>query len=308
MKISRELKTGVAALLIIVLFVWGFNFLKNQSVYDNTRVFYVEYPDIQGLAANSPVTISGLNVGKVSNISFHPSKTGILIVRISLTNKIPFSKSSIAQIYSPDLLSGKSLKIILASDNDELAVEGDTLRGAIDLGLLGDLGNKLEPLESKIGNFITNTDSLMLGLTSLLDDENTKNLKLALENFKNLSYKVDRILENNNTKIDSVLSNANNAMLSFSQMMDSLNRADLGVTVIKLQTTLDSFNQILSSIESGNGTIGKLMKDEKLYDNLEAASKELEELLRDFKLHPKRYVNVSVFGKKGKPYEENKEE
>lgn len=307
MKISRELKTGVAAIIIIVLFIWGFNFLKNQSVYDSTRTFYIEYSDVQGLTSTSPVTISGLDVGKVSNISFHPEKKGILIVKISLTNNIEFSNNSVAQIYSPDLLSGKAVRIIMAGDN-EYALKGDTLRGGIDLGLLGDLGNQIGPLKSKVENFVSNTDSLILGFNKLLDDENQKNLKLSIENFKNLSLKVDGILENNNKKIDSVISSANSGMLAFSQMMDSLNQADLKATVFKLQNTLDNFNHLLDSIQSGHGTIGKLVNDERLYDNLAAASKELEELLRDFKLHPKRYVNVSVFGKKGKPYEETENE
>lgn len=308
LKISRELKTGLAAIIIIVLFVWGFNFLKNQSVYDSTRTFYIKYANIQGLTSTSLVNISGLDVGKVSNISFDPENKGILVVKISLTNNIKFSKNSIAQIYSPDLLSGKAIKIILAGDNDEYAISGDTLKGSIDLGLLGDLGNQIGPLKSKVENFVSSTDSLMLGLTELLDDENQKNLKSSLDNFKNISYKVDKILENNNNKIDSILSRANEGMVAFSQMMDSLNQADLKATVFKLQHTLDNFNQLLDSIQSGHGSLGKIVNDDKLYDNLEAASKELEELLRDFKLHPKRYVNVSVFGKKEKPYEENKSE
>ncbi len=308
MKISRELKTGVAAITIILLFVWGFNFLKNQSVYDSTRTFYVKYADVQGLTSSSPVTISGLTVGKVSNISFHPEKIGVLVVRISITNSIRFSKNSIAQIYSPNLLSGKSLRIIISGDRGEFAVVGDTLKGAIDLGFLGDIGNQIGPLRSKIENFVSNTDSLMLGLTKLLDDENQKNLKLSLENFKNISYKVDKILEINNNKIDSILSRANSGMLAFSQMMDSLNNANLKATVLKLEKTLTNFNQILDGIQSGTGTLGKLVNDDKLYDNLEAASKELEELLRDFKLNPKRYINVSVFGKKQKPYAENEDE
>ncbi|MCF6296890.1 MAG: MlaD family protein [Flavobacteriaceae bacterium] len=308
MKVSRELKTGVAAIVIIVLFVWGFNFLKNQSVYDTTRTFYVEYADVQGLIEGAPVTISGLSIGKVSNISFHPDKKGVLTVRLSITNNISFSNKSIVQIYSPDFLSGKSLRIILNNDNSELALDGDILRGTIDLGILDDLGNQVGPLTSKLEGFVTNTDSLMMGLTGLLDEENQKNLKLSLENFKNLSFKIDRLLESNNSKIDSVLGGANHAMLNLSKMMDSLNSAGLGVTVIKLQTTLSNLNKILDNVQNGDGTIGKLINDEKLYNNLEAASKELKELLHDFKLHPKRYVNVSVFGKKEKPYKKGKEE
>ena len=141
-------------------------------------------------------------------------KYGLIICALFIAN------NSIAQIYSPDLLSGKALKIILAGDESDYAMNGDTLKGGIDLGLLGDLGNQIGPLTSKVENFVSNTDSLMLGLTELLDDENQKNLKLSLENFKNISFKVDGILENNNNKIDSILSRANEGMLAFSQMMD----------------------------------------------------------------------------------------
>ena len=108
--------------------------------------------------------------------------------------------------------------------------------------------------------------------------------------------------------VDSLLIHTNASMRNLSEMTDSLKKADFAATVIKLQTTLDSFNSVLDSIQSGNGSIGKLMNDDALYNNLEAASKELEELLNDFKLHPKRYVNVSVFGKKAKEYEEKTDE
>ncbi len=312
---SRELKTGVIAILIIILVIWGYNFMKNQKVFDNSRTLYAEYQNVQGLVKSSPVTINGLIVGKVEKISFHPSKEGILVVNINFTDEIEFSTNSVAEIYSPDFISGKSLKIRIAYDDAPIAKNGDTLIGKFDSGILGTINEQIAPLQNKVESFIVNTDTVMYNLNSVLDIENQKNLKLSLKhmsatlaNFEKFSKSADKILAANNNKIDSILNNANVAMNSFAQMMDSLEKADLGATVKRLQVTLDGFNKLLDGIEQGNGSIGKLMKDDQLYINLENASKELEELLRDLKMHPKRYVNVSVFGKKEKPYVEEVKE
>lgn len=312
---SRELKTGVIAILIIILVIWGYNFMKNQKVFDNSRTLFAEYENVQGLVKSSPVTINGLIVGKIEKISFHPSKEGILVVNINFTDEIEFSTNSVAEIYSPDFISGKSLKIRIAYDDAPIAKNGDTLIGKFDSGILGTINEQIAPLQNKVESFIVNTDTVMYNLNSVLDIENQKNLKLSLKhmsatlaNFEKLSKSADKILAANNNKIDSILNNANIAMNSFAQMMDSLEKVDLGATVKRLQVTLDGFNKLLDGIEQGNGSIGKLMKDDQLYINLENASKELEELLRDLKLHPNRYVNVSVFGKKEKPYVEDVKE
>ena len=312
---SRELKTGIVAILIIVLIIWGYNFMKNQKVFDNSRTLYAEYHNVQGLVKSSPVTINGLIVGKVSKISFHPSKEGVLVVNINFTNNFEFSINSVAEIYSPDFISGKSLKIRMAYDDAPIAKDGDTLIGKFDSGILGTINEQIAPLQNKVESFIVNTDTVMHNLNSVLDIENQKNLKLSLKhmsatlaNFEKFSKNADKILAANNNKIDSILNNANVAMNSFAQMMDSLEKADLGATVKRLQVTLDGFNKLLDGIEQGNGSIGKLMNDDQLYINLEKASKELAELLKDLKLHPKRYVNVSVFGKKEKPYVEEVKE
>jgi len=311
LKVSRELKTGIIAILIIILSVWGFNFVKNKSLYEKTRTFYAEYSNVQGLIPTSPVTINGLRVGKVLDITFHPTKKGVLIAHILLTNKVQFSKNSIAQIYSPDFISGKSLKIDIIDDNADFAISGDTLRGEIDSGILGMINEQIAPLQSKVESFVVNTDSVMQSLSAVLDVENQKNIKnslrklsLTLDKFNSIANNADHLIADNKSKIDSILNNANSAMQNFSQISDSLQQADLGATMIKLKKSLESFSVILDSIENGHGTIGKLMVDDKLYNNLEGATKELEELLKEVKLHPKRFVHISVFGKKEKPYVE----
>jgi len=315
LKLSKELKTGIISISIIALVIWGYNFLKDQKIYDDSRTLYAEYNNVQGLVKSSPITINGMVVGKVEKISFHPSKEGVLVVTMNFSNPIEFSTNSVAEIYSPDFISGKSLKIRIAYDTAVTAIDGDTLIGKFDSGILGTINEQIAPLQNKVESFIVNTDTVMHNLNSILNIDNQKNLKSSLEhlnvtlrNFEKVSKNADKILASNNDKIDSILNNANVAMSNFSNMVDSLEKADLGATVKRLQTTLEGFNNLLDGIEKGNGSIGKLMKDDQLYINLTNASKELEELLRDLKLHPKRYVNVSVFGKKEKPYVEEVKE
>ncbi len=309
MKISRELKTGIIAVIIIALFIWGFNFLKNQSLYDKSNTFYAEYNNVQGLSTASPVTINGLSVGKISKISFHPSKKGVMVVSIQLPNNIQFSKNSAAEIYSPDFISGKSLKINLTYDDAGFAQNGDTLRGASESSIMGMINDQLGPLQYKVESFVTEADSVMVNLNKVLNEDNKKNIKEGLQNlnstlahFNGVSAKLNTILSENDQKIDSLLHSANTTMHNFAEISDSLQKADLGASAMKLKNALESLSAMLGGLEKGEGNLGKLLKEEGLYENLENATKELEELLHDFKMHPKRYVNVSVFGKKEKPY------
>jgi len=306
--ISRELKTGVIVVVILILFVWGYNFLKNRSIYDKTRTFYAEYTNVQGLAAKSPITINGLKVGTVSDITFHPNKKGILVAHLNLNNDIEFSANSVAQIYSPDFISGKSLKINIALDEADIARSGDTLIGEVDSGIMGMINEQIAPLQSKVESFVVHTDSVMQNVNKIMNDENQKNIKESLANmnavfgkFKSTASNLD-VMMREGGRIDSIMKGANTTMTNFAQISDSIKAVNIGKTVAELQSSLRNFNVILDSINAGNGTLGKLMHDEALYTNLTNATKELEELLREVKEHPKRFVHLSVFGKKETPY------
>ena len=304
------MKTGVIVVVILIVFVWGYNFMKNRSLYDKTRTFYAEYTNVQGLAPKSPITINGLKVGTVSEISFHPEKKGILVAHLNLSNDIKFSVNSVAQIYSPDFISGKSLKINIAIDQGEMAVNGDTLIGIVDAGIMGMINEQIAPLQSKVESFVVHTDSVMQNINKLMNEENQKNIEESLASmntllrtFKSTASNLDAMTAQGG-KIDSIMIGANKTMNNFAMISDSIQAANLGATVAELRHSLESFNVIIDSLNSGNGTIGKLMQDEALYNNLTDASKELEELLKEVKEHPKRFVHLSVFGKKEKPYEE----
>ena len=310
MKATREIKTGVVAILVIILFIWGYNFLKDQNLYDTSRTMYAEYDNVQGLAAKSPITINGLKVGSVTEISFHPSKKGILVAHLQLDNPIEFSKNSVAQIYSPDFISGKSLKINLVMDQESIAKHGDTLIGEVDSGIMGMINEQIAPLQVKVESFVVQTDSVMKSIDALMDKENQQNFKESLRNingilsdFKTSSQYLENLMVENG-KMDSIINNTNQTMNNLAAISDSIQAADLGATVTSLDSTLANFNSVLDSLKNGDGTMSKLLNDDELYMNLTNASKELEELLREVKEHPKRFVHLSVFGKKEKPYVE----
>ncbi len=312
MKISKELKTGGIVILGIALFVWGFSYIKGESLFEKPRMFYAEYDNVQGLLTSGSVTINGLKVGKIETITFHPKKTGRLVVKFSLENDFQFSEKSIAQIYSPDFISGKSIKIVPSYEGSN-AVSGDTLTATVETDILGSIGDQLVPLQEKITSFITNADSALKGFNDVLDEEGRNNLKQSLAklnttltSFNGASKSLNNILAKNG-KIDSILTNAKVASSNLVKMTDSLASANLAGTVHKLEGSLKKFNKILTEVEQGNGSIGKLLKDDGLYKNLEGATKEMEELLREMKLNPKRFVHFSLFGKRPKPYKKGEE-
>jgi phospholipid/cholesterol/gamma-HCH transport system substrate-binding protein len=310
LKFTREFKTGVIAILILALFIWGYNFLKDVSLYDKSRILYAEYDNVQGLAPKSPITINGLKVGSVSQISFHPQKRGTLVAHLQLDDDIEFSINSVAQIYAPDFISGKSLKINLVHDGGPIAKNGDTLQGEVDSGIMGMINEQIAPLQVKVESFVVQTDSVMRSIDALIDDENQENIKKSLKSIRRILADFERssdyieTLMGENGKMDSIVNNTNRTLDNLAVISDSIRVADLGATVGNLEATLNNFNSLLDSIKGGGGTMSKLLNDDELYTNLANASKELEELMREIKEHPKRFVHLSVFGKKEKPYVE----
>ncbi len=312
MKISSELKTGVIALISLAMIIWGFNYLKGQKVFDNSRYFYAEYDNIQGLESSSFVTINGLKVGNIDKIYFHPQKPGKLVVRFSVENSINFSKNSIAQIYSPDFISGKAIKIVAEYTGADVR-SGDTLKASIEPGILGVLNDRIAPLQGKLESTFANADSLLLSFNKVFDAQGRSDFKQSLSKlnatlstFQSASSSLDKMLAENG-KIDSILQNANTASANLANLSDSLNNANLKATIQKLEATVKNFNSVLAKVDRGEGSLGKLLQDEGLYQNLEGATKEMEELLREMKLNPKRFVHFSLFGKKPKPYQPKEE-
>lgn len=310
MNISKEVKTGILVVLGIILFVFGFNYLKGQNLLDSSRNFFVVYDNVEGLVPATPVTINGLGVGKVKSIGFNNDGSGKLLVELMVDSDFQFSKNSTAQLYDTGIIGGKAIAIIPAFDNADNAKNNDYLKPSVKAGLTDLVTQKLNPLQEKIELAMVSADSLLTNLNDVFDAKTKANLKSSvaqlnstISSFKNTSVSINKIISDNQGKLNSTLTNVDHISSNLSKVTDSIAQANLGKTMADLQSTVANFDKMLSSIENGNGSIGKLMKDEKLYNNLEGASKQLEELLEDMKLNPKRYVHFSLFGKKAKRYD-----
>lgn len=308
MKLTREIKTAVLVIASILLFIWGYSFLKGRDLLSSYKTLYVEYETVEGLTASAPVTINGLEIGRVINIAIN-GNTGNLLVELQIKSDFPISKSSIASIYEPGFIGGKQIAIVPNFKDKSVVEQGDVLKGEIRLGLTDKVGDKLVPLQEKLDKIMANADVLITGVNNVLDKKAQEDLRISLgelsktlEQFHKASLSMNTILDENKTQIKGVVTNFNQISDNFSKISDSLNKADLGKTVKDLNKALGKVDGIMKGLEAGEGTMGKLLNDDVLYNNLSKTSTELELLLQDVRLNPTRYINVSIFGKKNKPY------
>ncbi|WP_166381895.1 MULTISPECIES: MlaD family protein [unclassified Polaribacter] len=313
---SKELKTGIVAIVIIFIFIWGYNFLKGQNLFDgNTRYFKVEYTNIGGLTKSSSVTINGLKVGKVIDIAFNQSddKKGQLVVNFAIEKDFEFSKTSVVKIYSPSPLGGSNLAIIPNYDG-EMAISGDYLKGQIESSLFTSIGERLDPIQAKLEMVMVSADSLFKNVNNVLDTNTQKSLKNSVTSLETTLGEVQKMMLSVNGMIDATSSdlkesvqNTKKITENFAKVSDTLANANIGAVINKAEITLNSVNLMLAGIHAGKGTVGKLITDDAMYNNLTSMSKELENLLREMKMNPKRFVHFSLFGKKAKPYTPKKE-
>ena len=309
MKLSRELKTGIIVVGGLLLFILGFSFLKATPLFDNSKTFYAVYKHVGGLQSGTTVSINGLAVGSVKSINFKDN-SGYLLVTFSVSPGLDFSRNSIAELYDTGIIGGKGIQIVPVFDGAPMAANGDTLRTAVRPGLTDIVQQKLAPLQLKVEGAVSNADSLLMSFNDVLDAGTRQNLresiaglKRVVSNFEETSATLNTVLKENKSQIDSSISNINTISSNFAMISDSLAQAGLDDTMKNLDTAISNLNQVIAGLQQGEGSLGKLMKDQQLYDNLTQTSKELELLLQDFRLNPKRYVNVSVFGKKQKDYQ-----
>ncbi|MFV9484564.1 MlaD family protein [Christiangramia sp. ASW11-125] len=311
MKYSREVKTAVLAIVAIVILLFGYSFLKGENLLAQNRIFYAEYDDVEGLSPSSEVTINGLKVGQVSSIEFKDN-SGRLVVSFTVKNDFKFSKNSKVNIYGGSIIGGKSLAIVPNYDQkSEWAVSGDTLQGDKEEGIMELVNDKLTPLQNKLENTITSADSMLTAITEILDDSTRnnirgtfKNLDATVSSFRVTADELQGIVKGNSSKIDRTFTNLDEMSTNFNKFSDTLSTMNIGKITSDLEKVIADFEGISNKLNSKEGTAGKLINDDAVYNNLDQATKQLEQLLQDIKLNPKRYVHFSVFGKKAGDYEE----
>ena len=307
-----EIKTALLVILGISLFIFGFSFLKRSSIFENNKIVHTIYDEVEGLVVGAKVTINGLVIGNVSMIDFLPGSTKIL-VSMRIDKDLNFSPNSKAVFYEAGLIGGKAISIEPVFDSKNIIKSNDTIASGVKPGLTELINRQIAPLQEKIESMLTSVDSLFSGVSNVLNYETQNNLKNTLENLSqsvnNINMSSEALIEvidENRSALNMSFKNVANASKNINELTDSLSKIDFTNTFNKLSESLNNINTILSKVENGEGTLGKFINSEELYQNLSQSSKELEELLSDLKANPSRYVQFSLFGKKQKPYQPKK--
>lgn len=315
MKFSKELKAGFIAIFAIIGFVILFQFMKGKNLFSSDNLFYVKYDNVEGLDVSNAVSINGLKVGQVDEIKPILSKDGRMyfVVKMTIADKFHFSKASTAEIFEPGIMSGKQMRINLAYGGN-IAKDGDTLSGKFQLSMLNSLASQVGPVKDQVTGVLSKLDSTLASANKLVDEQNRAEIKALLSNlnktvqsFEGTSKQTNLLLANNDPKLQKVLDNANLATISaknsidkFGNVADNIDTKKLNNAIDKLSTTADKLNGVISGIQNGEGSLGKLTKDDDLYNNLTKTANSLNNLVEDMKANPKRYLNISVFGKNNK--------
>ncbi|MCE2833406.1 MAG: MlaD family protein [bacterium] len=312
MKVSNETKVGILAAFAITLLILGFNFLKGRNLMAKKDTIYAVFPKVDGLSTSDAVRMSGLQIGNVSEMEEGDQDLTSVVVGFHLIRDINIPDDSYAVI-SANPLGATSVNIVKGKSKSFIE-NGDTLQTIVAAGMIDDLKQTLSPVIDNVSGTLTSVDSLVEQLGLLMDPATRQHLQTTMANLDAATRQLTELLDTKKGPLASTLQHVSSITGNLRQQNDSINRVisnagvlteklaalELDKTLSKVQATLDNLNTTLNQINSGQGTAGKLVSDPKLYQNLNATANSLNILLQDLRLHPKRYINVSVFGRKDK--------
>jgi len=319
-KYSNEIKIGIIVTIALLLLIWGINYLKGVSLLKNERTFYAVYSNVGGLNKANPINVNGLGVGQVQNVEFMKNSNGKLLVTFLISNDIAIPRNSIAKIVSADLMGSKSIELKLG-DAAALAVDGDTLISDTQLSLSEEVNKQVAPIKVKAEALMSSLDSVMNVIHAIFNEKaradlssSIEKISLALSSLEHASLGIDTIvssekgrLENIFSNIESISKNIKNnndrisqALGNIADITDTLAKARLSETIKHINDAVTQVSTIVETINQGKGSLGLLVNNDSLYNNLNASSKDLDFLIKDMKENPNRYVHFSVFGNKNK--------
>ena len=308
LRLTKEIKAGLIVVLGITAVILGFSYLKSNSLLGKSTKLYAVYDHVGGLQSGTAVSLNGFSVGTIDDITFL-DETGKLMVSFTLITDLPIPTDSKAELYDTSVLGGKGLQIILGTPGSEIAQSGDTLTSIVKIGMTDRITELMEPLEAKVNSAIVETDLLMKNLNQLLDADSQALLRETLNNFsetsaslKVISQNVSENLTANEKVLGTILENTAELTSNLSSVSQTLNEADLKGLMVDLNESISATKEILAGINNGEGTVGQIFTNQELYVSLTSNLNQLEWLLQDLRLNPKRYLSVSVFGKKQKDY------
>jgi phospholipid/cholesterol/gamma-HCH transport system substrate-binding protein len=312
MNISNETKIGALASVAIVFLILGFNFLKGTSLGTKHTKYYAVFDNINGLANGNPVAINGKQVGTISSTDGGRDMRRI-VVTMSMNQQLDIPDNSIA-IINPSLLGTTTLEIELG-DATQLYKDGDTVLTQVKAGLFDAAFQKLDPVLFEVKNAVASMDSLLGTVNSVFDNKTKNNIKGTMDNLQRSSANLEILLNTQTGALAKTLNNVssftgslkdndekiNHVMSNLDATTTTLSKLDLEKTLDSLDITINSLKHIVGKINSDTtGTLGKLINNDNLYNNLTSTSNKLNLLLDDVRVHPKRYISISIFGKKDK--------
>jgi phospholipid/cholesterol/gamma-HCH transport system substrate-binding protein len=310
MKITNETKVGVLAAVAITVLIVGYSFLKGNDVFSRENEFYAIYPRVDGLTVSKPVLVNGYQIGRVSDLTLQAD--GRILVQFKVNPEYGIPKNTIAKLESTDLLGGKAIDFELGNGSD-MAADGDTLNANVKK----DLMDQVEPVQKKAEQIISRMDSVLTSVNSTLSPEFQRNfdrsfasIARTLETLEKTTQTVDGLVTKQSSKISVIITNLesistnlkNNSSTitkivnNFDKISDDVAKANFAQTITEANKAVADLQVVINKVNSGNGTLGQLINDERMYNNLNNAAANLDKLIVDLKANPKRYVSFSVFG------------
>ena len=304
MTLSKEIKAAIFVLSTIFLFIFGFNFLKGSSILDKQKTVYAVYDEVDGLLVGANVMINGLSIGNVTDLNFLPNSTKI-VVTLKIKDKINFSSNSSATIYETGVLGGLAIAIEPIFQQGMIVKSGDTLNSNIRPGLTELINRQIEPLQRKLESTLTSADSIFSGASYVLNKETQNDIKeslniltSAVKAINNSSLIIEKTLTEKNSQINNSIDNIESITANLSNVSKELNDFGLANVLSNLEKSVDGISLIVTNLNSNNSSLGKLISNDEVYNNLNLSIENLNLLINDIKTNPKKYVHFSVFGRK----------
>lgn len=319
MKLSKEFKAGAVVFTAIALLIIGINYLKGVNLFEKGREYHAIYYEVDGLTKANPVVYRGLKVGMVSSVELHEDGSGNMKVFFTINNKdLLIPQDSEAKIISSDFFGSKAIELILG-ESEVIAEIGSELKSERQEDIATALRKELEPLKIKTEQLIAGIDEVIENLRVVFSAEATQgipktfeSLQNSMKTFEKTSIRIDSTIAESKVRIRSILDHvnsisanleANNEKISsvisnFETISDSLAKLNIAHTLRMADEAMISLNSVMGKIDSGEGSLGLLINDDSLHNQLVASTKQLEDLLQDMELNPDRYIHFSVFGKK----------
>jgi phospholipid/cholesterol/gamma-HCH transport system substrate-binding protein len=322
MKVSKEFIIGVVVVITIAVLYMGVNYLKGINLLSKQLKYYAVYENVAGLTASNAVILNGYKIGIVKKVGMHPRGDGSLIVEVIINDSdLQLPLDTKLEIFDADLFGGKAIRIDMG-DSTVYAADKDTLSGTIALGLTESIKQEIEPLKKKTSELFAGIDSVITSLNLVLGSANDKqglsaifgSLKNTMQNLESSTSKFDQLLSENTGKLSDIFTNVesitenlknNNetltkAITNIGTLSDTLAKLELATTILRVNKALGSFEEVMTKINEGTGTVGQLVNNDSLHTELVNASHSLDLLLNDMRIHPKRYVSFSLIGRKDK--------